>query len=87
MNFLVKYLPHIPRSPRFHSFHFCALRSAASSRFAFLVIPRISSFAHSGPSAGTVTISTGTPLSETGVSSTFASEVGELTLRYLQHYP
>ena len=83
VNFLVKYRPHIPRSPRFHSFHFCALRSAASSRFAAFVIPRSSSFFHSGPRAGTVTISTGAP-PKVGVSSTFTSEVGELTLRYLQ---
>lgn len=57
--FFVKYFPHKPRSPRFQDFKNSFRDSALSSRLAALVIPRISDFAHSGPSAGTVTISTG----------------------------
>ena len=78
-NFLVKYLPHKPRSPRLHSFHFCALRSLTTSRLPRFVIPRSSSAFHSGPNAGTVTISTGTVLA---VSDSILNP-GEWTGRYL----
>ena len=80
VNFRVKYLPHRPRSPRLHSFNFCALRSALASFTARFLFAPISSAFHSGPNAGTVTISTGpAPL---GVFSIFI-KVGEFTGRYL----
>lgn len=82
VNFLVKYFPHIPRSPRFHSFHFCFRRSARSSRLAFLTTVPISDFCHSGPSAGTVTISTGAVVASLGVST--LDKLGEFTRRYLR---
>lgn len=55
----LNHLPHMPRSPRFHATHLSWRDSYLRSRLAFLVIFRISSFPHSGPRAGTVTISTG----------------------------
>lgn len=51
--------PHRPRSPRFHAFHFSRRFSLNFSRFPALVMSLISSALHSGPRAGTVTISTG----------------------------
>ena len=80
VNLRVKYRPQSPRSPRFHSFHFCALRSAASFRCVALRMPSISSFFHSAPMTGTVTIST-------GAASDWLSSLeglGEFTRRYLQ---
>lgn len=58
VNFLVKYRPHMPRSPRLHSFHFSACRSRRSSLEIFPVNSLSSDAFHSGPNVGTVTIST-----------------------------
>ena len=56
---LVKYGPHIPRSPRFQAVHFSLRDSAFFSRLPALVMSLISFFCHSAPRAGTVTSSTG----------------------------
>ena len=79
-NFLVKYLPQSPRSPRRHSFHFCALRSALSSLLPAFVMFRSSSAFHSGPKAGTVTISTG-PMLLAASDSSLPVSAGEFTGR------
>ena len=52
-------LPHRPYCPRLNAFHFTLNFSDLSSLRARLVMPFISSFPHSAPSAGTVTSSTG----------------------------
>lgn len=57
--FLVNQLPHKPVSPRFQAFHFSCRFSLLISRRPDLVMFIISDFCHSGPSAGTVTSSTG----------------------------
>lgn len=54
---LVNHFP--PRLPRVQSRHNCFRDSAFFSRFPALVMSCISDFFHSGPRAGTVTISTG----------------------------
>jgi hypothetical protein len=54
---LVNHFP--PRLPRVQSRHSCFRDSDFFSRFPARVISRISDFFHSGPMAGTVTISTG----------------------------
>lgn len=66
---LVRQVPYMPLSSLTHCFHFVLRTSVFFSRFPALVMSRISDSPHSGPRAGTVTISTG-PV-DTGFSSRF----------------
>ena len=57
--FLVKNPPQNPSSSRFHDFNLDCIASRFRCLFADFVISCISDVFHSGPRAGTVTISTG----------------------------
>ena len=57
--FLVKNPPQNPSSSRFHDFNLDCIASLFRCLFADFVISCISDVFHSGPRAGTVTISTG----------------------------
>ena len=62
VNLQVNQLPHRPRSPLLHAFHFLPRASDFRSFLALRVMSCNSEAFHSGPRAGTVTISTCPPV-------------------------